>query len=223
MRNGAFILASAVASFPPKTIHVAVVDPGVGTKRRPIVIETKKNLFVGPDNGLLILAAKKEDILKIYSIENSQYILSKISKTFHGRDIFAPAAAYLSTGISPSLFGQEIHDYQIPKFSKKNIRKGKIIGEILHVDDFGNVISNIASEDLRQAELLDRNSLKVNIGKNTLNLEFCSAYGNVPIGIPLALIGSSNFFECSVNKGNFSKLFDVQIGEFFSVSENISI
>lgn len=218
IRNGAFVLASAAVYFPPKTIHVAVVDPGVGTRRRPLIIETKKNLFVGPDNGLLLLAARKEDILKIYSIEDPKYILSNISKTFHGRDIFASAAAYLSTGISPSLFGKEIHDYQIPKFSKRNIRKGKIIGEILHVDDFGNIISNISSEDLRQAGLLDNNSLKVNVGNNTFNLEFSSTYGNVPIGIPLALIGSSDFLECSVNRGNFSKLFDVKIGEFFSVS-----
>ncbi|MEJ2272273.1 MAG: SAM-dependent chlorinase/fluorinase [Candidatus Bathyarchaeota archaeon] len=104
IRNGAFVLASAVNSFPPKSIHVAVVDPGVGTKRRPIIIKTKKSLFVGPDNGLLILAANQESIVKIYSIENSQYTLSNISKTFHGRDIFAPAAAYLSTGIPSSLF-----------------------------------------------------------------------------------------------------------------------
>ena len=223
IRNGAFVLASAVASFPPKTIHVAVVDPGVGTKRRPIIIETKKNLFVGPDNGLLLLAASKEDILKIYSIENPKYVLSNITKTFHGRDIFAPAAAYLSTAISPSLFGKEIHDYQIPEFTKKNIRKGKIIGEILHMDDFGNIISNISSEDLKKAGLSDKKSLNVTIGNNTLKLEFSSTYGKVPIGIPLALIGSSDFLECSINRGNFSKLFEVKIGEFFSVSGNILI
>ncbi len=223
IRKGAFVLASAVASFPLKTVHVGVVDPGVGTKRRPIIIETKKNLFVGPDNGLLPLAASKENVLKIYSIENSKYVLSNISKTFHGRDIFAPAAAYLSTAISPSSFGKEIHDYQIPEFAKKNIKKGKIIGEVLHVDDFGNIISNISSEDLKQAGLSNKNSLKVTIGEKSLNLEFSSTYGKVPIGIPLALIGSSDFLECSVNRGNFSKLFEAQIGEFFSVSENISI
>jgi S-adenosylmethionine hydrolase len=218
IRNGAFVLASAVNSFPPKSIHVAVVDPGVGTKRRPIIIKTKKSLFVGPDNGLLILAANQESIVKIYSIENSQYTLSNISKTFHGRDIFAPAAAYLSTGIPSSLFGKEIIDHQIPGFTKNNIKKGQIIGEILHVDDFGNVISNISKEDLKQARLLNKNSLNVTVDGNMMNLDFSSAYGNVPIGVPLILIGSSSFLECSVNKGNFSKLFNANVGELFIVS-----
>ena len=218
IRNGAFVLASAVTSFPPKTIHVAVVDPGVGTKRRPIIIKTKKSLYVGPDNGLLILAASQENIVKIYSIENSKYISSNISKTFHGRDIFAPAAAYLSTGISFSLFGKEIHDHQIPEFTKKKVEKGQIIGEVLHIDDFGNVISNISMEDLKQARLLTENSLNITVGSTEINLDFSSAYGNVPIGDPLALIGSSSFLECSVNRGSFSRLFNAEVGEIFIVS-----
>jgi S-adenosyl-L-methionine hydrolase (adenosine-forming) len=218
IRNGAFVLASAVTSFPPKTIHVAVVDPGVGTKRRPIIIKTKKSLYVGPDNGLLILAASQENIVKIYSIENSKYISSNISKTFHGRDIFAPAAAYLSTGISSSLFGKEIHDHQIPEFTKKKVENGQIIGEILYIDDFGNVISNISKEDLRQARLLNKNSLNITVGSNVINLDFSSAYGNVPIGDPLTLIGSSSFLECSVNRGSFSRLFNAEVGEIFIVS-----
>jgi hypothetical protein len=218
IRNGAFVLASAIPSFPPSTIHVAVIDPGVGTKRRPIIIETEKNLYVGPDNGLLILAASKEGILKIYSIENSKYFLSNISNTFHGRDIFASAAAYLSTDIPPSLFGKEIHDYKIPEFSKKDIDKDQIIGEILHVDDFGNVISNITKEDLKKSGLLNKNSLNIKINNSLLNLEFSKAYGNVPIGDPLTLIGSSGFLECSINRGSFGKHFNVKIGEILSVS-----
>ena len=101
IRRAAYILASVTPYFPEKTIHLAVVDPGVGTKRRPIIVETKRGLYVGPDNGLLMLAAYKEDIINVYLIDNPKYMLSKVSKTFHGRDIFAPAAAYLDKRCDP--------------------------------------------------------------------------------------------------------------------------
>ncbi len=222
IRKGAYILASAAPYFPLKTTHLAVVDPGVGTKRRPLIVETKRGLYVGPDNGLLMLAAHKDDIINVYVIENPNYMLPKVSKTFHGRDIFAPAAAYLTKGVSPSMFGPEIHDYVFPNFAKSYIENGELVGEILHLDDFGNVISNISGEDLKQAGFYERGSFNVTINGKNFNLQFCLAYCNVPISAPLSLIGSSNFLEFAVNQGSGSKFFNAKVGDLISVSRNFS-
>ena len=217
IRMGAYVLASAAPYFPPNTVHVAVVDPGVGTKRRPIIAETSRNLYVGPDNGLLMLAAHKEHIKNIYTIDNPKYMLSDVSKTFHGRDIFAPAAAHLTRGNKPSDFGPAIRDYILPEFAKPHARNGELRGEILHIDDFGNIISNITSEDLEKMGLKG-NSLLVRLGNKTLSMRFCSAYGEVPAGTPLALIGSSNFLEVAVNQRSASGIFKAKVGETFRVS-----
>jgi len=218
IRMGAYVLASAAPYFPPNTIHVAVVDPGVGTKRRSIIAETNRSLYVGPDNGLLMLAAHKERIKKVYQIDNPKYMLSKVSKTFHGRDIFAPAAAHLAQGNKPSDFGPAIQDYILPEFAKPHPRKGELLGEVLHIDDFGNIISNISAEDLERARFHEGNSLLVKLGGKTLTIRFCSAYGEVASGTPLALIGSSNFLEVAVNQESASRIFRAKVGDTFHVS-----
>jgi len=222
IRMGAYVLASATPYFPPNTIHVAVVDPGVGTKRRPIIAETNRSLYVGPDNGLLMLAAHKEHIKKVYQIDNPKYMLSKVSKTFHGRDIFAPAAAHLTEGNKPSDFGPAIQDYILPEFAKPHPRNGELLGEVLHIDDFGNIISNITLEDLEKMEFHEGNSFLVRLGGKTLNIRFCSAYGEVASGTPLALIGSSNFLEVAVNQESASRIFKAKVGDTFHVSGAVS-
>ena len=218
IRMGAFVLASAAPYFPPNTVHVAVVDPGVGTKRRPIIAETKRGFYVGPDNGLLMLAAHKEGIIKVYHIVNPKHMLSRVSRTFHGRDIFAPAAAHLTAGISPSEFGPAIRDYVFPEFVKPQARKGEVVGEVLHKDGFGNIISNISAEDLESAAIREGDSLLVKLGDKTLTLQFCSAYGEVPAGTYLAIIGSSNFLEVAVNQGSASRTFKAKVGDSFHIS-----
>ena len=222
VRMGAYVLASAAPYFLPKTIHVAVVDPGVGTKRRSIIAETNHGIYVGPDNGLLMLAAHKEDITNVYTICNTKFMLTKISKTFHGRDIFAPAAAHLSTGIKPSDFGPVIRDYVFPEFAEAQSKGGELLGEILHIDDFGNIICNISAKTIKDAGFHEGDSLLVTLGNKTLNLPFCSAYGEVHAGALLALIGSSNFLEVAVNQGTTLKLFDVNVGDAFRISGVIS-
>jgi S-adenosylmethionine hydrolase len=218
IRMGAYVLASAAPYFPPNTIHVAVVDPGVGTKRRPIIAETRRSLYVGPDNGLLMLAAHKEHIKKVYQIDNPKFMLSKVSKTFHGRDIFAPAAAHLTEGNKPSDFGPAIQDYILPEFAKPHARNGELLGEVLHIDDFGNIVSNITLEDFKKMGFHDASSLLVRLGGKTLTIRFCSAYGEVPSGTPLALIGSSNFLEVAVNQESASRIFKAKVGDTFHVS-----
>ena len=221
IRMGAFVLASAAPYFPQKTVHVAVVDPGVGTKRRPIIVETNRSFFVGPDNGLLILAAQKEDIINVYQITNQKHALFSISKTFHGRDIFAPTAAYLVKGLNPSSFGSLIHDYIVPNYSKSTIKNDDLIGEVLHIDNFGNIISNISIEDFKTTGIHEGNLLSIKIDNKTMNLYFHSVYGEVNIGSPLALFNSSNFLEISVNQGNASKLFKIKVGDPIKVSRTM--
>lgn len=215
---GAFVLASAASYFPVGTVHVAVVDPRVGTKRRPLIVETERYFYVGPDNGLLMLSAQWEGIRHVYNISNPHYMLPTISRTFHGRDIFDPAAAHLAKGYVPSKFGPEIHDYLIPRFAKPRMGKGGLLGEVLYIDDFGNVVSNISTKDLEKVGMKAGCLLYVKFRKKVLQLKFCSAYGEVPVKAPLALIGSSDFLEVSVNQGNASEAFKVKIGDSICVS-----
>ena len=116
IRTGAFILASVVLYFPKGTVHIVVVDPGVGTNRRPILVESKQGFFVGPDNGVLMLAAQKLGSEHIFELNNRKFMLPKISSTFHGRDVFAPAATYLDMGMKPLEFGPEINNAINPEF-----------------------------------------------------------------------------------------------------------
>jgi len=213
VRMGAFTLASAITYFPEKTIHVAVVDPGVGTKRRPIIVETKRCSYVGPDNGILMLSAQKEEIKHVCKISNPLFMLSRVSKTFHGRDIFAPAAAHLANGSSPLEFGSEVYDYVVPKFAKPEIRGNQLFGEIMHIDDFGNVVSNISVEDLRKVGAKENVFFNVELRGKVFRLRFCSVYGDVPVGQLLALVGSHDFLEFSVNQENAAKKFKVSIGD----------
>ena len=218
IRMGAFILASAAPYFPQGSIHVAVVDPGVGTKRRPLIVETKCGFYVGPDNGLLMLSARKEDIRHVYDISNPQYMRPEVSRTFHGRDIFAPAAAHLAKGHPPSKFGTEIHDYVLPKFAKPQLRKGRLLGEILHIDGFGNIITNISERDLERISASEDSLLHAKFKDEILDLRLCSAYGQVPAERVLAIIGSSDFLEISTNQADASQVFGVKTGDSVEIS-----
>jgi S-adenosylmethionine hydrolase len=211
VKMGAYILASASQYFPEGTIHVAVIDPGVGTKRKPILIQTKRNYFIGPDNGVLALAARNQGIAHIYKITNPKFMLSKISDTFHGRDVFAPASAYLAKGTLPFEFGPEIRKIVTPKFAKISKRKNLLVGEVIHVDGFGNIITNFREEELKLANI--RGIINVEFQGVKLRLKLCKAYAEVKAQEPLAIIGSHNFLEISVNQGNAAETFKVKIGD----------
>lgn len=202
VRMGAFLLAQVAPFFPESTVHVAVVDPGVGTERRPIIVKTTRSLYVGPDNGVLMLSAKREGIEHIYEIRNPQYLLPVISRTFHGRDIFSPVAAYLSLGVPPSSFGPEIKDPRIPEFTNPCIRRGGVAGEIIYIDDFGNLVTNINSEILMKAGIKEGDDLEIRVDDRILHLKLCKAYGEVTPGKMLTVIGGSGFLEISVNLGS---------------------
>jgi S-adenosylmethionine hydrolase len=212
---GAFTLASAAPYFPDGSVHLAVVDPGVGTPRRSIVIQTSHGFFVGPDNGLLILAAEKQGILRIHELSNPRYMLTQISHTFHGRDIFAPAAAYLIKGTTLETFGPEIHDVVRPKFSKLERKNDMLLGEVLHIDDFGNIITNINEGMISKFYL--KAMVGIELSSKRLKLRFCKAYGEVEPHEPLALIGSHGYLEISVNQGNASSKFKTKAGDKIGV------
>jgi len=211
IRMAAYVLTSATPYFPKGTIHVVVVDPGVGTKRRAILIQTKQGYYVGPDNGVLALAAKNQSIKHIYKIANPKLMLPKISNIFHGRDVFAPAAAHLANGTPPAEFGPEIHEVVAPKFVKVVRRKGMLVGEVLHVDGFGNIITNLGEKELELMDVKDVVDMKLKDVR--LKLPLCKAYAEVETQKPLATIGSHNFLEVSINQGNAAQAFKIKSGE----------
>jgi hypothetical protein len=211
VKMGAFVLASACPYFPKGTINVAVVDPGVGTKRRPLCIQTRHGHFIGPDNGVLVLAAKAQGMEHVYEITNSNFMLPNVSNTFHGRDIFSPAAAHLANGKLPSDLGRETRKITTPEFAKVVRKKAGLVGEVIHVDDFGNIVTNVGEKDL--APLGAVKSVKVRVENAWFTMRFCRAYGEVEPKEPLALIGSRNFLELSVNQGNASRVFNVKNGD----------
>jgi S-adenosylmethionine hydrolase len=215
VRAAAFALASAAPFFPEGTVHLAVVDPGVGTQRRAIVIRAKKGFFVGPDNGVLVLAAQTQGIQHVYQLTNPKFMLPKVSSTFHGRDIFAPAAAYLSKGVLPENFGPEIKDPVMPEFSVVNREDGSLVGEILHIDDFGNIITNINGKEIGENSA---KTLKVEMPHATVKMPFGVAYGQAKPQEPIALVGSHGFVEIGLNLGNAAEKFHAETGDKVAIT-----
>jgi S-adenosylmethionine hydrolase len=211
IRMGAYVLASAAPYFPEGTIHVAVVDPGVGTRRRPIVIQTQNGFFIGPDNGLLILAAEKQGTRSIHEITNPRLMLPRVSSTFHGRDVFAPAAAHLANGVAPAEFGPEVRDVVKPDFAQVTLREGVVAGGVLHVDNFGNIVTNISEKDLVRIRLAG--VVNVKLRAQELELKFCKAYGEAKPMEPLALIGSHGYLEIALNQGSAAEKFKAKPGD----------
>jgi S-adenosylmethionine hydrolase len=210
-RMGAYVLASAAPYFPKNSVHVAVVDPGVGTQRRPIVIQTSKGFFVGPDNGLLVLAAEKQGIMRVHELTNPRFMLPEVSNTFHGRDIFAPAASHLLNGVKPAEFGPEIREAVKPEFANVTRRNGMLVGEVLHVDGFGNIITNINEKEVAQSHV--KGAVSVELTSYKLKLKLGKAYGEAEPRKPLALIGSHNFLEIALNQGNAAEKFKTKPGD----------
>jgi len=208
---GAFVLASVVPYFPRGAVHVAVVDPSVGTERQPLLIQTKGGFFTGPDNGVLALAATDQGIEHAFRITNQKLMLPKRSNTFHGRDVFAPAAAHLANGINAEEFGPEIHKFKKPQFARI-IKKDKMfIGEALYIDSFGNIVTNFTLKELDSLNI--RTEVKVKIMRNKLKLRLCRTYAEEGKAKPFAIVGSHNFLEISINQGNAAEYFKIKEGD----------
>jgi S-adenosylmethionine hydrolase len=218
---GAIALRESWRYFPPRTVFLAVVDPGVGTARAPVAIETRAGArFVGPDNGLLWLAAKEAGIAKIVKLTSPRRRLSRVSATFHGRDIFAPAAAYLWRGTSISALGPAMRataitrlDLPRPVASAREVR-----GEVIYVDGFGNLVSNIGRRTAEQfGSRFRRKSLSVRIeGGGAVRI--LGSYAEAPKGAPLATFGSFDLLEVAVRDGNAAAHFAAGPGSSVSIA-----
>ncbi|MGO9563605.1 MAG: S-adenosyl-l-methionine hydroxide adenosyltransferase family protein [Candidatus Korobacteraceae bacterium] len=215
---GAIALRETWRYFPARTVFLAVVDPGVGTPRAPIAIETRAGArFVGPDNGLLWLAANQAGIKRIVKLTSPRHRLINVSATFHGRDIFAPAAAYLWRGVPISALGPALRsivqlDLPRPVDSARELR-----GEVIYVDGFGNLVSNIDRQTAEQfGSRFRHKSLSVRI-KRGAAMRLLEAYGDAPKGVPLAIFGSFGLLEVAVRDGNAAAHFAAGPGSSVSL------
>lgn len=214
--HAASLLMEAYPFFPKGTVHVVVVDPRVGSERRPILIKTEDYIFVGPDNGLLWPIIASHEHSEVIHITERRYFLQDISHTFHGRDIFAPVSAHLSCGADPLAMGTAINDpvqfhFPMPKQMESKYSKGKMLsGQVIRVDHFGNLISNIHREDLQQ--FLGGLRPVIRIG-NIMIEGLLSTYSEAREGEMLALIGSSGCLEIAVNSGRASDRLSMDPGE----------
>ena len=196
--SAAFTLRSFIPYFPKETINIVVVDPGVGSSRKPIALEADEKFFVGPDNGVFTYVILESESLRAYEISNPKYFLPDVSFTFHGRDIFAPVAAHLSLGISIEDLGERLLDPFILEIKEPEIGDREIVGEVIFEDTFGNLITNIPGS------MIDSDS-RLSVCDIVIN-GVCKSYSQASEGELLAVIGSLGFLELSVNKGRASDL-----------------
>jgi S-adenosylmethionine hydrolase len=205
VREGAFVLMTTAPYFPMGTVHVAVVDPGVGTYRKGIIIATRSQILIGPDNGLLIPTAQFLGDFMVYEITKTKYMRNNVSNTFHGRDVFAPSAAYILNGVPFEEIGHITNDFVNLNFGVGEITNNSALGKVIHIDTFGNLITNISGIKLRNVLNYDKKIIGF-IGNNKqIEIMFVKSYDFVKKGQILATIGSSNFLEIGVNQGDASK------------------
>jgi len=212
--QAAFTLFQSYRYFPKGSIFLAVVDPGVGTSRAALLIKTKDYFFLAPDNGLLSLVLEQEKAEIIVRLENKEYFLDKVSKTFHGRDIFAPVAAHLSRGVSPAKLGPVISHYQKLDLFFPTIQKKKICGKIVSVDSFGNAITNLSRNFIEKN--FPNFQFQVRIKKKKI-AKLYSHYAEAKKGEVFLLFGSSDFLEIAAHQGSAAKKLQLKIGDSLEV------
>jgi len=200
IREGARVLTSAHAYFPEGTVFVCVIDPGVGTDRPIVGMETRRHFFLAPDNGLLDFLEPGTDLIRKVEIRDSRYFLHPVSSTFHGRDIFGPVAGRLSRGTPLGRFGPALRPRSSPRSaSRLSSRNGRVQGEIVGIDRFGNLITNIP-----ESVLPHRGDVRITVGRRVLR-GLARTYADAPLGRLLALVGSTGHLEISVNQGSASQ------------------
>ena len=210
--DGALAISESYKYFPSGSVHMVVVDPGVGSARRPILATVGEHYFVAPDNGVLSLVYQGAESVLVREITSSHYFRQPVSNTFHGRDVFAPVAANLAKGVDPAKFGDEITDYvRFAAPSPKAAPDGSLRGIVLKIDRYGNLITNIRASDAPQMFGADPPPFRITIGKN----EVTEIYGHYAQGAPgeiFAILGSMGLLEFSTNRGNAAKLLGIGKG-----------
>jgi len=226
VRRAAFVLYTAVPFFPPDTVHLAVVDPGVGTDRRAIAVQVPQGFLVGPDNGLFTYVLAEAEEWRAVELRDPAYRLPQVSGTFHGRDIFAPAAAHLARGVPMERLGPPVPDPVLLPLPRLEVREDRLEGEVLYIDRFGNVVTSIgrlrwagnglvldaafrrAAPPLRLAAA----GAVVKVGGRTIQ-GVRRTYGEVAVGESLALVGSTGFLEIAVRQGDAARTLGVRPGD----------
>lgn len=194
---GALLLRSAAPYFPAGTIHVAVVDPGVGGRRAAILVQTPRAIFVGPDNGLLHPAATAFGVQRVIELSRSEYHLPEVSRTFHGRDVFAPVAAHLACGVAPDAFGAPRPGLRPLSLPLPSRTADGVRGEVIHVDHFGNLVTNLTRQDI----VFPGREVSVSIA-GVAPIPLVGTYDEAEVGELLALIGSGGNLEIAVRQGS---------------------
>lgn len=210
VRSAAFNLKACLHDFPPQTIFVAVVDPGVGSARRPIIASAYGRFFVAPDNGLLSPVIDGVDPQEIFEISDARFTSKTASHTFHGRDIFAPAAAHLSLGVAPSEFGPAIGEIVTLDMPQPiQISPGVLRGEVINIDSFGNLVTNLITGELPE-------HFQLTIAGRTINHQ-AGSYSEGRPGELFVIEGSAGFIEISVNGGSAADTLSAAVGERFEM------
>lgn len=206
---GAFAVRAAYAWFPQGTLHVVVVDPGVGSSRAALAVRTRRYGFVGPDNGVLSLALAQEEIREIRRIENGQLCRQPVSATFQGRDVFAPVAAYLAQGGAWRRVGAVAQNWVRLEWPEPQVHEGSLVGRVLYVDRFGNAITNIGPAHL---EKLGGGPVQVRL-RGGRSGPVAGFYGAVPVGAMVAVVGSSGYLEVAVHRGSAAERLRLRAGD----------
>jgi len=199
--DGALTISQAYSYFPTRTVHMVIVDPGVGTARLPIIASCDKYHFVAPDNGVLSLVYAKEERIHVRHVTSEHYFLQPVSNTFHARDIFAPVAAYLAKEVDSLKFGDEVQEYvrfSAPK--PKAVDQNRMRGIVLKVDRFGNLITNFTAQDVPALFAAGAHGFKITVGGREIT-EIHNAYAEGSPGEVFGILGSMGFLEIAANRG----------------------
>ncbi len=204
--DGALTIAQAYKYFPSNTLHLVIVDPGVGTSRRPLLAVTEKHVFLAPDNGVLSLVYDMEERLSVRHITAEHYFLQPMSSTFHGRDLFAAVAGWLSKGVEVTKFGEEITDFVRFAPPKPKTLSDKLLkGVVLKVDKFGNLVTNFTPRDVPQLFQDDPPPFKILVGKHEVN-RMRANYALGAAGEIFGILGSMGFLEIATHRGHAARM-----------------
>jgi S-adenosylmethionine hydrolase len=210
--DGAWTIAQAYRFFSPRTVHVVVVDPGVGGTRRPIIVETDDYVFVAPDNGVLSLVEMREPKFTVRHVIAERYFLQPVSRTFHGRDVFSPVAGWLSKGVAPAEFGPEISDYaRLALPAVERIGENSLRGVVLKVDKFGNLITNIGEQEAPPLFATAPPTVSILIAGQTIT-RVCHSYAEGGEDEFFAIVGSSGYLEIAARQASAAEKLAAGVG-----------
>ena len=216
--DGALTVSQAYSYYPSGTVHMVIVDPGVGTARRPVILTGDRHLFVAPDNGVLSLIYDREERISVRHVTADHYFLLNRSNTFHARDVFAPVAAFLAKGVAPDRFGEEITDYvRFGAPRPKPVDEHTLRGVVLKVDHFGNLITNITPQDAPQLFEAAPPNFKIAIGTKAQATRMCASYAEGGPGEVFGILGSMGFLEVASNRGSASQVLSAGKGSEVTV------